>query len=52
MGLLAPLTDVELQRQGTFAEKPVRLSDVIGMILEHDREHRLEMEAVLDQVED
>lgn len=52
VGLLAPLTDVELQRQGTFAEKPVRLSDVIGMIVEHDREHRLEMEAVLDQVED
>ena len=51
-GLLAPLTDVDLNRQGTFEGKPVRMSDLIGMIVAHDREHRLEMEAVLDQVED
>ena len=51
-GLLAPLTDVELQRRGTFADKPVTLADVIAMIVEHDREHRAGMEAVLDTVED
>lgn len=51
-GLLAPLTDADLARTGTFDGKPVRLADVLAMIVEHDREHREEIEAVLDHVED
>ena len=51
-GLLAPLTDVDLARTGTFAGKPVRLAEVIGMIVEHDREHREEIERLMDAIEE
>jgi hypothetical protein len=52
LGLLAPLTDAELSRPGTFGDKPVTLGEVIAMAVAHDREHRAEIEALLDRVED
>lgn len=51
-GLLAPLTQADLDRRGTFAGEPVTLAAVIEMMVEHDREHRAEIEALLDRVED
>lgn len=44
---IAALTPAELAREGTFDGRRVCLADVIAMILEHDRGHREEIEALL-----
>jgi hypothetical protein len=51
-GLLAPLTDNDLERRGTFDGQPVTFRDLIAMILEHDRGHRDEIERLLARTED
>jgi uncharacterized damage-inducible protein DinB len=50
-GLLAPLTEEDLRREGTFDGKPVRLAELLDMMLEHDRGHRAEIEALLGRAE-
>jgi len=50
-GLLAPLTDEDLGREATFEGKPIRLRGLLEMMLEHDRGHRAEIEALLDSWE-
>jgi hypothetical protein len=52
VGLLAPLTESDLGREGTFMGKAVCLADVIGMMVEHDRGHREEIERLVDSLED
>ena len=45
--LIAPLTAAELAREGTFGDRRVCFADVIAMMVEHDRGHREEIEALL-----
>lgn len=52
VGLMAPLTESDLGREGTFMGKPVCLGDVIAMMVEHDRGHREEIARLVDSLED
>ncbi len=52
MGLMAPLTEADLGREGTFMGKPVCLGDVIAMMVEHDRSHRDEIERLVESLQD
>jgi DinB family protein len=52
VGLLAPLTEQDLAREGTFDGEPVSFGDVIAMMVEHDRGHREEIEGLIDSLED
>ena len=47
VGLMAPLTERDLGREGSFMGKPVCLGDVIAMMVEHDAGHRAEIEQLL-----
>jgi hypothetical protein len=47
LGLVRPLTPAELAREGTFGGEPVCFADVISMMVEHDREHRAEIQRLL-----
>jgi hypothetical protein len=49
--LLAPLTDGQWNREARFAGAPVRLRDLVAMVVEHDREHRHEIERLVDALE-
>ena len=51
VALLAPLGDEELAREATFEGRRVCLADVVAMIVEHDRGHREEIEALADALE-
>jgi hypothetical protein len=51
-GLLAPLTESDLERRGTFDGEPLTFRDLIAMMLEHDRGHRDEIERLLARRED
>jgi hypothetical protein len=46
-GLLAPLTAHDLAREAVFEERAISLGDLLAMMLEHDRGHRAEIEALL-----
>ena len=46
-GLLAPLTQDDMRREATFDGRDICLGDLLGMIAEHDRGHRAEIEALL-----
>lgn len=46
-GLLAPLTQDDLARAAVFEERDISLDDLLSMMLEHDRGHRAEIEAIL-----
>lgn len=50
-GLLAPLTGDDMRREAIFEGRPIRLGDLLGMIVEHDRGHRAEIEALLGRGE-
>jgi hypothetical protein len=47
LALIAPLTQAELAREGTFGERRVCFADVIAMMVEHDRGHRAEIEQLI-----
>lgn len=49
--LLAPLTEKDLLREGTFQGKRVCFGDVIAMMVEHDRGHRDEVARLVDSLE-
>jgi hypothetical protein len=51
LALIAPLTAAELWREGVFEGKRVCLADVIATIVEHDREHREQIEAIAEALE-
>jgi hypothetical protein len=52
VGMLAPLTEQDLLRGGTFGGEPVSLGDVIAMMVGHDRVHREEIESLIDRLEE
>ncbi|HET7729404.1 MAG TPA: DinB family protein [Usitatibacter sp.] len=52
LGMLAPLTEEDMARQGTFDGEPVSFGDVIAMMVEHDRGHREEIENLIDRLEE
>jgi hypothetical protein len=47
---VASLTPDELVREGTFGERRVCFADVIAMMVEHDRGHREEIEALVSRL--
>ena len=50
-GLLGALTEADLAREGTFCGDPVTLGDLVAMMVEHDREHRRELERLSAHLE-
>ena len=52
VGLLRPLTDDDLRREGTFGGKRICFGDVVAMMVEHDRGHREEIERLMDSLEE
>ncbi|MGE5096987.1 MAG: DinB family protein [Betaproteobacteria bacterium] len=50
-GLLAPLTPADLAREATFEGRRVTFGELIAMMVEHDREHREEIEDLMDSIE-
>jgi hypothetical protein len=52
IGLLAPLTEDDLAREGTFDGEPVTFRDVVAMMVGHDRGHREEIEELMDAIEE
>lgn len=50
-GLLAPLTAQDLGREATFGGRRVTLADLVAMMVEHDREHREQIEELMDAIE-
>lgn len=51
VALLAPLGAAELNREAVFMGKRLCLADLVGMIIEHDRGHREEIEALAEALE-
>ena len=47
---VASLTQEELAREGTFGDRRVCFADVIAMMVEHDRGHREEIEALVSRL--
>lgn len=50
--LLAPLTADDLKREATFAGKRLCFADIIAMMVDHDRGHRMEIEELMDALEE
>lgn len=50
--LLGTVRDEDLGREATFGGKPVCFADVIAMMAGHDREHREEIERLMDFLEE
>jgi hypothetical protein len=46
-GLLAPLTGRDLERRALFEDREITLAGLLEMMLEHDRGHRAEIDALL-----
>jgi hypothetical protein len=51
IGILAPLTPGDLAREAIFAGRRICLADLVAMIVEHDRGHREEIEALAEALE-
>ena len=52
IALLAPLPAGDLRREATFCGKRICLADLVAMMVEHDREHREEIERLMDAIEE
>jgi len=52
VALLAPLTAGQLRREARFGAKRICLADLVAMMVEHDREHREEIERLMDSLEE
>src|ERR1700687_487569 len=48
-GILAALSGDDWERSATFGDERITLTDLVAMIVEHDREHRAQMESLKDQ---
>jgi hypothetical protein len=48
IALLASASAAQLRRTATFGGRRITLEDLVGMILEHDRGHREEIEDIVD----
>ena len=51
VALLAPLGEAELARSAMFGGKRITLAGLVAMMCEHDRGHRVEIEALVDAME-
>jgi hypothetical protein len=51
VAVAAPLTDAHLRREALFDGRRITLAEVIAMIVEHDRGHREEIEALAEALE-
>lgn len=51
LALIAPLSAADLAREATFAGRAICLGDLVAMMLEHDLEHRREIESLMDSLE-
>ena len=51
IGLLSATTPADLRRTAMFMDERITLQDLVGMMVEHDREHRDEMGALADALE-
>ena len=51
IGLLAPLTPGDLAREAIFEGRRICLVDLVAMVVEHDRGHREEIEALAEALE-
>ncbi|HET9653085.1 MAG TPA: DinB family protein [Usitatibacter sp.] len=49
--LLAPLTSADLAREATFDGRRITFGELVAMMVEHDREHREEIEELMDAIE-
>jgi len=52
VALLQPLEARELRREATFGGRRISLADIVAMMVEHDREHREEIERLMDSLEE
>ena len=52
VALLQPLTADDLRREATFGGSRICMSDLVAMMVEHDREHREEIERLMDSLEE
>lgn len=52
VGMLAPLTEQDLAREGTFDGEAITFGQVVEMMVGHDRGHREEIEALMDAIEE
>ena len=52
VALLRPLGADDLRREATFGGKRISLADLVAMMVEHDREHRDEIERLMDSLEE
>jgi len=50
-GLLAALTEQDLAREASFDGQRITFGDLVSMMVEHDQEHRDEIEALMDAIE-
>ena len=51
VALLAATTPADLQRTAMFMDERITLAELVGLMVEHDREHRDEMAALADALE-
>lgn len=51
IAILAPLDAASLAREGQFDGRRIALADLVAMVVDHDREHRQEIEALLAALE-
>jgi hypothetical protein len=51
-GLLAATTREDLERMAIFSERRITLRDLVAMMKAHDREHRAEIERLIEALED
>ena len=51
IALLTATTPADLQRTAMFMDERITLADLVGLMVEHDREHRDEMGALADALE-
>ena len=51
VALLAPLTADDLRREASFGGKRICFADLVAMMVEHDREHRAQIEDLMDAIE-
>jgi len=49
---LRPLAADDLRREATFGGKRISFADLVAMMVEHDREHREEIERLMDSLEE
>lgn len=47
-GMLAPLTEEQMERPAFFGERPVTFGEVVSMMVAHDAEHRVDIARLVE----